>query len=179
MTLEYSDGAGPLLKAAKKAEKRQLRRERCGRYAAGATAIVAAGVRINIAEAASSVSIRDLRLIGSSVFAEFRRDPLPEAADFIGRFAERGIFADRKTRTQRVLVIVAHHDEGLRDDVGEIEAASSPSAVAAPLMRWPRIGVWLRTKANGLFQARAICTVDAVASMSAMLGRAGIRHRSE
>src|ERR1700746_3805806 len=32
-------------------------------------------------------------------------------------------------------------------------AASSPSAVAALLLRWPRIGVWLRTNANGFFQA--------------------------
>jgi hypothetical protein len=33
-------------------------------------------------------------------------------------------------------------------------------------------------KANGLFQARATLSVDVVASMSATLGRAGIRHRS-
>jgi hypothetical protein len=46
------------------------------------------------------------------------------------------------------------------------------------LTRWPRIGVWFSTKANGLAQDRTRLSVVAAASMSATLGRAGIRHRS-
>ena len=57
-------------------------------------------------------------------------------------------------------------------------AASSPSEVAALLMRWPRIGVWLSTKANGFLQARTVSSVETVASISATLGRAGIRQKS-
>src|SRR4029077_16825704 len=48
-------------------------------------------------------------------------DPLPESANFFGRFAAGCVFVDRKTRAQRVLMIVAHHDEGPGDYAGEIE----------------------------------------------------------
>ena len=51
-------------------------------------------------------------------------------------------------------MIVAHHDEGLGEDIGEIERGFvGKRRSVALLRRWPRIGVWLRTKANGFLQA--------------------------
>ena len=117
---------------------------------------------------------------GSSLAAaiHLRVDPLPEAADFVGGFACRRKFADRKAGAERILVIVAHDDEGSGNNIGQVRRGPSPKAVTASSTRRPRIGVWLSTKANGFLQALTTLSVDAAASMSAMLGRAGIRHRS-
>ena len=73
----------------------------------------------------AGVSDEFAAMIGSSLaaasIAHPRLDPLPEAADLLGRFAARRVFADRKARAQRVLVIVAHHDEGSGNDIVDIE----------------------------------------------------------
>jgi hypothetical protein len=71
-------------------------------------------------------------------------------------------------------VIVAHCDEGLRQDVGKVERrfpAKRGRGIVNPL-----------AAGRGLIslpKARTVLSIDAPASMSAMLGRAGIRRRSQ
>ena len=64
----------------------------------------------------------DDRLVARcSLIAHPRVDPLPEGADLLGGFAAWRVFADRKARAQRVLVIVAHHDGGSGKDIVDVE----------------------------------------------------------
>ena len=48
-------------------------------------------------------------------------DPLPEAANFVRRFARRSVFTHRQSQTQRILVIVAHDDARQRENAQGIE----------------------------------------------------------
>ena len=59
--------------------------------------------------------------VGRSHIAEPLLHPLPEGAHFLRGLAARREFADGKAGAQRVLVIVAHHDERLCDDLGGLE----------------------------------------------------------
>jgi len=59
----------------------------------------------------------------SAITPGFSRVPthLPEAADFLRRFAGGRIFAHRQSSTQRILVIAAHDDERFRQNVRQVE----------------------------------------------------------
>src|SRR5689334_155672 len=57
---------------------------------------------------------------GRRISVEFFLDPLPQTSDLLGRFSSGSKFGDGETCAHRILVIVAHDNERLREDVAEI-----------------------------------------------------------